>query len=83
MAKTAKEEVTPVENVKGNKNRYHFLLRSVVRTSMTVPQSGAVTSAELDAVVSKWINDGWTLFATEVVGYDEQVFTVAVTLVRE
>jgi len=81
MAK--EKDATPVEMAEANKNKFHFLLRSVIRTAKTAAMEGAVTSAEFDAVVTSWLNDGWKIFDTQVVGFDELVFTVSVTLVRE
>jgi len=81
-AKTDKVE-TPVAQAEKNKSKFHFMLRSVIRTAMTVPQSGARTSEEFDAEVSEWVNSGWKVFSSEVVGFDEQVFTVAVMLIQE
>ncbi len=81
MAK--EKDATPVVNPQSDKNKFHFLLRSVIRTAKTAAMEGAVTSAEFDAVVTSWLNEGWKIFDTQVVGFDELVFTVSVTLVRE
>jgi len=62
--------------------KFHFLMRSVIRTAMATPDSGAVTGSVLDGMVTDWINEGWKVESAAVVDHNESVYNVAVFLVR-
>jgi hypothetical protein len=60
---------------------FHFLARSIKKMPIT-SDPDALTGAEFDAVVNKWLQDGWRLSTIQIADTNESMWTIGVALVR-